>query len=276
MSLWQRHRRKFAGLLVVLIPLMMMSSKAGAGVGGSTGFPGRVGLGVMGSLQTVVYMPITAASGLLSGWFTGDSTTESQQLNAEISRLREEKSRLIGVLQENERLRKMLGFKVRRPELELIPGRVVARDTTPYFRVVTLHVTTDVPLSPRMAVISAEGVVGQVHRVFADYVEVILVSDPRHRVDAITQRTRAQAVVEGLGHERDYRAKLSYLSEKDEVRVGDVVVTSGMGGVFPAELVLGTVASVERSERGLFQDATLAPSVDASRLDEVFIVVGAK
>jgi len=275
MSLWQRHRRRFAGLLVVLIPLLMMSSKAGAGVG-STGFAGQIGLGVMGSLQTLIHTPIAAASGLLSGWFTGGAAVEAEELKAEISRLREEKSRLIGVLQENERLRKMLGFKVRRPELELIAGRVISRDTTPYFRVVTLHVTSDVPLAPRMAVISAEGVVGQVNRVFADYVEVILVSDPRHRVDAITQRTRAQAVVEGLGHERDYHAKLAYLSEKDEVRVGDVVVTSGMGGVFPPELVLGTVATVERSERGLFQDATISPSVDASRLDEVFIVVGAK
>ncbi len=275
MSLWQRYRRRFAGLLVILVPLLMMSSKAGAGVGGA-GFPGGVGLGLMGSLQTILYTPIAATSGLFSGWFAGDAAVEATELNAEISRLREEKSRLIGVLQENERLRKMVGFKARRPELELIPGRVIARDTTPYFRVVTLHVTTDVPLAPRMAVISAEGVVGQVNRVFADYVEVILVSDPRHRVDAITQRTRAQAVVEGLGHEKDYRAKLSYLSEKDEVREGDVVVTSGMGGVFPPELVLGTVASVERSQRGLFQEATIAPSVDASRLDEVFIVVGAK
>lgn len=275
MSLWQRHRRRFAGLLVVLIPLLMMSTKAGAGVG-SSGFPGRLGLGAMGAMQTMISMPFVAASGILSDWFSSDSAVESEELNAEIARLREEKSRLIGVLQENERLRRMVGFKVRRPELELIPGRVIARDTTPYFRVLTLHVRTDVPLAPRMAVISADGVVGQVHRVFADYVEVILVSDPRHRVDAITQRTRAQAVVEGLGNERDYRAKLAYLSEKDEVREGDVVVTSGMGGVFPRELVIGTVATVERSQRGLFQEATISPSVDASRLDEVFIVVGAQ
>jgi rod shape-determining protein MreC len=180
------------------------------------------------------------------------------------------------VLQENERLRKLLGFKTRRPELALVPARVVARDTTPYFRVVTLKLSSDVPLQPRMPVIAAEGVVGQVHRVFADYAEVILLGDPRHRVDAVTQRTRAQAVIEGLGHERDYHAKLSYLSEKDEVRVGDVVVTSGMGGVFPSELVIGTVASVEKSEKGLFQDAVVSPAVDASRLSEVFVVTGLK
>ncbi|MEZ4458816.1 MAG: rod shape-determining protein MreC [bacterium] len=276
MSLWQRHRRTLAVIMLVAFPLLMMSSRAGAGVGDSPSFPSRLGLSAMGWAQTGFAAPLLAVSGWFDSLFSDQDDVDLEQAKAEISRLREEKSRLIGVLQENERLRKLVGFKARRPELELVPGRVIARDTTPYFRVLTLKVSTTVALAPRMPVISADGVVGQVHRVFADFVEVILVSDPRHRVDAITQRTRAQAVVEGLGHERDYLAKLAYLSERDEVREGDLVVTSGMGGVFPPELVLGTVASVEKSERGLFQEATITPAVDASRLDEVFIVVGAK
>lgn len=276
MGIWQRHRNKLAVLLLVAMPLLMLSSKAGAGVGDAPSFPARVGLAATGWAQFAIGRPLVGLVGWVSEIFSDDQDVELKQANDEIARLREEKSRLIGVLQENERLRRLVGFKARRPELELVPGRVIARDTTPYFRVLTLKVSTTVTLEPRMPVISAEGVVGQVNRVFADFAEVILVSDPRHHVDAMTQRTRAQAVVEGLGHEKDYRAKMSYLSERDEVREGDLVVTSGMGGVFPPELVIGTVATVEHSDRGLFQDATLTPAVDVSRLDEVFIVVGSK
>lgn len=271
MNLWHRHRRKIAALVLLLTPLILLSTKSGNQVGQEPSAPQRAGLASTATVGAVFRAPVVAVGAWLGGWLV-DADVEA--IRAENARLREEKIRLIGVLQENERLRRLVGFKAQRPELRLIPARVVARDTTAYFRVVTLKLSVEGKVEPRMPVISADGVVGQVHRVFSNYVEVILVSDPRHRVDAVTQRTRSQAVVEGLGHERDYHAKLAYLSEKDDVRPGDVVVTSGMGGVFPPELILGTVAHVDTRHRSLFQDVTLEPAVDASRLGEVFIVAG--
>ena len=79
-----------------------------------------------------------------------------------------------------------------------------------------------------------------------------------------------------MGHDRDYYAKISYLDQKDSVRPGDVMVTSGMGGYFPRELVIGKVLTVEPDERGLFQYAELEPAIDFGRLDTVFIITGKK
>lgn len=207
-----------------------------------------------------------------SRWTTSDLAEENRRLEEEIARLREEKSRLIGVLQENSRLRELLEFKRKHPTYELASAHVVGRDTTPYFRVMTLKLETDADIEPQMPVVVAGGVVGQIHRTYGSFADVVIVSDPRSRVDAISQRNRAQGIVQGLGEARSYEAKIAYLRREDEVREGDVMVTSGMGGVFPRELVVGTIEEVTRSERGLFQEAVLEPAVDFSRLEEVFVV----
>lgn len=276
-SIWQAHKRKITTLALILIPLVMLSTSAGAKVGDSPSAPARFGMASLTWVQSGAHGVIASSFGLVASLFVSEEDREVEELEAEITRLREEKTRLIGVLQENERLRRLVGLKVKRPELELIPARVIARDITPYFRVLKLKIDAgEVELEPRMPVVVADGVVGQIHRVYGAFADVLVVSDPRHRIDAIAQRTRAQAIVEGLGHEADYEARLSYLREKDEVRVGDVMVTSGMDQVFPPELVIGRVSEVERSERDLFQTATIEPAVDMGRIEEVFIVVGRK
>ncbi len=274
-SIWQRHKRKFILLLLALFPIVMIAGWGDARLGHDTNMASSA---VRQAMRWGNYAGSQLAGGLLdvsTGWVDSELEEENDDLKRENARLKEEKSRLIGVLQENERLRQMVGLKTRRPEFNLVPARVISRDTSPYFRVVNIRIQSDVELKPRMPVIVAEGVVGQVHEVTGKFAEVIILSDPRHRVDAISQRTRAQAIVAGLGHERDYNARLSYLSEMDQVREGDIIVTSGMGGVFPKELIIGTVSTIEKSERGLFQEATLTPAVDFSRLEEVFVLTEA-
>ena len=276
-SIWQTHKRKITALILILIPLVMLSTSAGAQVGQSTSAPARFGMSAITWLQSGTHSLVASSFGVVASLFQSDEDREIDELEAEVARLREEKTRLIGVLQENERLRRMAGFKVRRPELELVPARVIARDITPYFRVLKLKIDAgDIELEPRMPVVVADGVVGQIHRVYGAFADVLVVSDPRHRIDALAQRTRAQAIVEGLGHEADYNARLAYLREKDEVRVGDVMVTSGMDQVFPPELVIGTVREVERNDRDLFQTAIIEPAVDMGRIEEVFVIVGTK
>jgi len=257
--------------LAVPLLTLVLSGEPGVGEGSPTGpsawARSGVGWAEFGQHQLV--------AGVGDYWrqLTGDDLAEeNEQLRKQVARLREEKSRLIGVLQENERLRKLLDFKRKQPSFDLAPAEVVARDTTPYFRVLTLKIESDAELEPKMPVVVAEGVVGQIHRTYGAFADVIIVSDPRSRIDAVSQRNRAQGVVQGLGHASDYRAKIAYLRQEDRVREGDVMVTSGMGEVFPPELVIGTVEEVTRRERGLFQKATLRPAVDISRVEEVFVV----
>lgn len=265
-------RHLFAGLLVFAIPLVTIALSSDQPVGtSSSGATGWVhsGIGWLGVGQLRAFGTVGET---WQQWVAGDLAEENEQLREQVDRLREDKSRLIGVLQENTRLRKLLGFKRKHPDYELAPAEVVGRDTTPYFRVLTLKLESEAKLEPRMPVVVAGGVVGQIHRTYGAFADVVIVSDPRSRIDAISQRNRAQGVIRGLGHQRDYLAKISYLRRKDEVRKGDVMVTSGMGGVFPPELIVGTVREVRRKKRGLFQQALVEPAVDYSRLEEVFVI----
>ncbi len=200
---------------------------------------------------------------------------ENEQLRAELGRIRDEHTRLLGVMQENARLRQMVGFAESHPRLELVAATVVAKDLSPFFRVVSvrLHVR-DARIAPGMPVVSSAGVVGHVSEVAAGFAEVTLAVDPRSSIDVLIQHNRARGVLQGLGHSDDYRARLAYLLRRDQARPGDVVVTSGMGGRYPAELVVGRVAEVREQSYGLFQEVEVEPAVDFSRLEEVYVIVG--
>ena len=206
-----------------------------------------------------------------------DLKQENERLRQQISRYEEERARLIGVLQENARLRQMLKFKDGRPDLKLRPARIIGRDVTPYFRVLRVKIdarSADITLKPQMAVVSTEGVVGQIIEVNDEYADVMLVSDPRSKLDVMTQRSRTRGVIKGLGHRKDYEAQMAFLRRKDEIAEADVIVTSGKGGMFPQELLVGQVSRVDRKAFGLEQQAIVEPTVDPGRLEEVFIITG--
>lgn len=277
LDLLKKHQKKALILLMLALPFVLMATNVGVGVGQTrTSAPGELSRRGVGMGQAGAWQVTATITGWLSSKLSSDQDQELEQLQKENARLREEKARLIGVLQENMRLRELVGFKSKHFEYELVPAQVIARDTTPYFRVLKLKLSTDAKLTPKMPVVVAGGVVGQIHEIHGDYAEVILLSDPRSRIDALSQRNRAHGIVQGLGHDRDYYAKISYLDQKDSVRPGDVMVTSGMGGYFPRELVIGKVLTVEPDERGLFQYAELEPAIDFGRLDTVFIITGKK
>ena len=120
-----------------------------------------------------------------------------------------------------------------------------------------------------MAVISPEGVVGQILKTAPHYATVLLITDYNSAIDAIVQRTRAKAIVEG---KEENRCQLKYLLRTEDVAVGDIVITSGLGGIFPKGLTVGEIRKVEKKGHGVFQYAELVPSVDLTKLEEVLIL----
>ena len=243
---------------------------------------GSLGVGGLGLLQVK-----TASEDLLRHGLGGlgsawddyldlvDVRRENEQLRAELHRMRDENTRLLGVMQENARLRALVGFAEAHPQMELVPGTVVAKDVSPFFRVVSvrLHVR-DPRLVPGLPVVSSGGVVGHVSELAGPYAEVMLTVDPRSSIDVLVQHNRARGVLQGVGHSDDYSARIAYLLRRDQISGGDIVVTSGMGGRYPADIVVGRVSAVGDANYGLFQEASIEPAVDFSRLEEVFVIVG--
>jgi rod shape-determining protein MreC len=118
-------------------------------------------------------------------------------------------------------------------------------------------------------VLAPDGLVGRVVEVTPTSARVQLLTDPVNAVGGLIQRTRVTGIVSGnLGA----GTRIRYLPLMADVVVGDEVVTSGMGGVFPKGIPIGRITAVDRRSGALFQEATLQPSVDLSRLEEVLIL----
>lgn len=190
-------------------------------------------------------------------------------LEKENRKLRSELQQVEEFRLQNERLRDLLAFvdDVDRPAL---PAQVIGEDASSWARTVVIDKGTRAGLRVGLPVVAAEGVVGRIIKSAPDSSRVLLVTDASSAIAALVQRTRARGVARGQGEQMS----LEYALRDLDIETGDLLVTSGMGGVFPKGLPLGRIAVVQRDDFGLFQRVEVTPSVDFSYLEEVLVVVG--
>ncbi len=192
---------------------------------------------------------------------------ENQRLRRELSSLRAENNRLQEALQTEERLQRLA--PLRKSHSFSVVANVFARDPSSWFKTVLVDKGERDGVTKDMAVTVAEGLVGRVIEVFPRAAKVLLITDPNSSVDVIVQRTRAQGIMEG--RVEDF-CILKYVKKGDDVQVGDQVITSGLGGIFPKGLLTATLTKVERKRPGIFQYVESMPTADLSRLEEVLIL----
>ncbi|NWG03198.1 MAG: rod shape-determining protein MreC [Syntrophaceae bacterium] len=194
---------------------------------------------------------------------------ENRILKQKIAQLQEENHQMKEIKLANERLRELLQFREKKPS-SMVGAEVIGQDPSSWFKSLTIDKGERDGVKKGMAVISPTGVVGQILKTAPDYAVVLLLTDYNSAIDSVVQRTRAKAIVEGKG---ENRCQLKYLLRTDEVAVGDVVITSGLGGNFPKGLRIGEVRRVDKRGHGVFQYAELVPSVDLTQLEEVFVIM---
>ncbi|UCE18858.1 MAG: rod shape-determining protein MreC [Gemmatimonadota bacterium] len=187
---------------------------------------------------------------------------KAAELSLEISQLREAK-------EENERLRELLEFE-ERSHFELLPAKVIGWGTDRTVNSIVINVGQRKGVEKNMPVITPAGLVGKVYRAMPFVSVVQLLLDPNCRVSALVQRSRTSGI---LGWERGDRCFLNNVPIRGDVREGDVLVTSGMGGVFPKGLLLGHVSQISGDEWRLFKEIRVIPAVDFARLEEVFVLI---
>jgi rod shape-determining protein MreC len=213
-------------------------------------------------------------SSLISDYvYLVDVKADNDKLAYESARLRAEVRRLSAAESENRRLKKLLGLRetIADPTVSAV---VVAKDTSEFFRVA--HVTLDNPgagVRTGMPVVSHDGAVGAVLRVAGDKVDVSLTIDSGFGVDVVVERTGARGFVRGAGDRSRYSVRVEYFERTDEVDVGDLLVTSGVGCRFPKGVPVAKVSKVVQRDWGMYQTVEAEPTVDFSRLEEVLIVL---
>ncbi len=164
-------------------------------------------------------------------------------------------------------LQKLLELRNHLP-LATTAAEIIGAAATPDFRTVTIDKGKGDGLRPDMAVISPAGVVGRVVVPSTRSAKVQLIIDRNAAAGALVERSRAQGVIVGEGD----ALRMDYVSEVADIVVGDLVVTSGIDGIYPKGFVIGRVDSVEKSG-GAYKRITVKPSVDFSALEEVLVVV---
>lgn len=199
---------------------------------------------------------------------------ENKVLRQELATRENLRYQVLELQKENARLREMLDFK-ERTEYELLPAEVIARDPSNWFETITINRGSAHGITKDMAVITSQGLVGNILTVSKSSSRVLLLTDTRRAVSALVVRSREPGnigIVEGFS-EDNFSLRMSNLPPEANIQPGDSVISSGLGGVFPKGLMIGTVLETGLDQYGLLQQALILPSVDFNRLEEVFIVM---
>lgn len=170
---------------------------------------------------------------------------------------------------EGMRLQKLLNLKDSLAN-RVVAARVVDRSRASLFKTILINKGTADGMRVGFPVLSEQGVVGRIVETAWHASQVLLLVDGNSNIDGLIQRSRAQGILQGAG---STGCNLKYISRVEEVLPGDVVLTSGLAGVFPKGLLLGVVIKVSRKEEGLFQKIDVAPAVDFGKLEEVLALI---
>ncbi len=202
----------------------------------------------------------------------GGLAEENLRLRGEVVRLQAEARLNKNIEAENRKLRELLAFHDRQTKA-LIPAEVAARSINGWWQSVRLDKGIRDGILRNRAVISPDGLIGRTAEVSAHTADVLLLSDPGCKVSARISRTGSFGLVTGQGvNRKGYPvARMQFIHKDAPIRVGDEVVTSGLGGVFPRDILIGYIESVNTEEAGLYQVANILPQAVISLADVVFV-----
>jgi len=169
---------------------------------------------------------------------------------------------------EAQRLRNLLALKDDY-KFSFVTARVIGREQVALSKTILINKGTAHGLNAGQPVLAGPGLVGRITDVSRHAAKVLLLIDESSNIDAIVQRNRTQGIIHGAGS-RGY--VLKYISKVQDVKEGDIIVSSGISEVFPKGLMIGQVSHVDKQEAGLFLRINVAPSVDFSKLEEVLVL----
>ena len=184
------------------------------------------------------------------------------------SALEAENSRLLEYEGENERLRVLMQL-ANESKVEGVAANIIGYDPSNWVQSITIDKGFEDGVNRGMSVIEGKGVVGHVISSSRKSARVLLVSDHASAIDSIIQRTRSRGILEGLGGRL---ARLNYVLEKEDVEIGDRIITSGLDGIYPKGLFLGIVSDIDPPARRLFHRIEIQPAVEFLKLENVFVI----
>ena len=253
-------------LIVVNITILYISGSRYR----SSGF-GRVAIFLVAPLQEAVTDSVSFAKGIWNHYFYLVLVAqENDNLKKKLSRAVAKNSQYNEVELSNQRLRNLLNFKETTTS-KILAAEVISVDPSSWFKAVIIDKGSLDGVERGLPVVIRQGIAGQVVDVSSHYSKIMLIIDRNSSVDALVQRTRARGIIKGEATAGQCLFK--YVLRKDDVRVGDTIVASGLDGVFPKGLPIGDVKEVVRRNSGVFQEVRVVPYIDFEKLEEVLVLL---
>ncbi len=265
----RRQRFGYLVLAVVIGHVIVISAQINAQPGAT--ILESVAFGVFAEVQQLLATTRDGVTGVWSGYISLRGLREQNEgLNLEIAGLRIELQEQRAIAEQARSLERLLGLH---ETLDLLTqgARIIASDATPYFSTITIDRGSLHGVQPDLAVIVPAGVVGRVVGVPGERAaKVQLLVDRNAAAGALIERTRASGVV--IGTDDDRVMRMDYVSNLEDVRVGDRIVTSGTDGIYPKGFLVGDVTAVVEGV-GLYRVIDVDPVVDFTKLEEVLVVI---
>lgn len=218
------------------------------------------------------------ASRAVSSWVSfvasiGRMKRENEALRAEVDSLRSEVVQLSEAARENARLAGLLELQSSLGG-RIVTARVVYRDPASWLESVVIDKGSSQGVATGMAVVGRSGVVGRTTSVTAHTATVLFAVDPRSAIGGVNSRSRDLVIAEGIG-DGSGLLRVRPIGAECDIVAGDVIITSGMGGIYPKGHIVADVISVEQDKYGVSTTATARPRVDFERLEEVLVLIDA-
>jgi rod shape-determining protein MreC len=221
-------------------------------------------MGVSGTLSEVAAVVDTVQR-------VRDLADQNSEYRDQLDQLESELVQMRELEVENRDLRNLLGMKERTGPGALVPVSVIARDDIPYVQAITIDRGAKDGIRQDAVVITHKGLVGRVERVNPTSAKVRLINDLNSSV-SVRLQTESRTTGVLRGQSQGNLMVIAYIPQTDKVQPGDMVITSGLGEIFPEGLVVGKVARVERKDADPFQAAVVEPAVEIDKLERLYVL----
>jgi rod shape-determining protein MreC len=231
---------------------------------------GSLFLPLLGLASTAQQLPVTAADALLSRRELLQLTERTRRENDQLKVLALQAG---ATARENDQLRSALGWQRQQP-WRLMLASVVLRDPANWWRTIEIDLGSRDGITTNLPVLTAEGLVGRVSAVGFTRSQVVLLSDPNCKASAIVENQAHDTGVVSAGGPLDNSlVQLAYLSGSANLKPGQKVITSGLGGFFPKGIPIGLVVDSRPAEFGLYTEARVKLSADLGALEQVWVLI---
>lgn len=228
----------------------------------------RLAITLTSPFQNMVTRILGFGESVWTTYFTAViAVEENHELRRELARAVEIQNRYEELERENLRLKKFVNFTGSVPAT-YVAAQVIARDPSPWFKTLMIDKGEADGLVKGSPVLVSEGIVGQIIKVSNHFSRVLLITDRNSAVDALVQNSRVRGMVKGSNKDT---CSFVYALRKDEVKSGEMIVSSGLDQVFPKGLKIGKILNVKKVHSQLFQDIIIETSVDFDKLEEVLV-----